>query len=116
MTGLMYYRPDDHINYLQECLSKVRDDGMDDMRWNIFIDAHRGKTPLPPIGSSGTNGRTQAQQPLPPEPGILRGILVDMFIYLFPSIHRWWFVHLWFVSVFSLFSRKTTFLDMLHYI
>ena len=73
MTGLMYYRPDDHIKYLQECLGKVKDEGMDNMRWNIFIDAHRGKAPLPPIGSAGGNGRTQPQQPLPPEPGILRG-------------------------------------------
>ena len=71
MTGLMYYRPDDHIKYLQDCLTKVKAEGMDNVRWNIFIDAHRGKTPLPPIGSAGTNGHTQPQ--LPPEPGILRG-------------------------------------------
>ncbi len=71
MTGLMYYRPDDHINYLKECLSRVEKEGMDNVRWNIFIDAHRGKTPLPPIGSAGSNGRTQPQ--MPAEPGFLRG-------------------------------------------
>ncbi len=74
MTGLMYYRPDDHINYLKECLSRVEKEGMDNVRWNIFIDAHRGKTPLPPIGSAGSNGRTQPQ--MPAEPGFLRGKLV----------------------------------------
>ena len=27
MTGLMYYRPDDHIKYLQDCLTKVKAEG-----------------------------------------------------------------------------------------
>ncbi len=52
MTGLMYHRPEDHVKYLQECLNKVKEDGMDNVSWNIFIDAHKSKEPLPPIGES----------------------------------------------------------------
>ena len=29
MTGLMYYRPDDHVDYLQTCLNKIKSDGPD---------------------------------------------------------------------------------------
>ena len=29
MTGLMYYRPDDHVTYLQDCLDKIKADGVD---------------------------------------------------------------------------------------
>ena len=60
MTGLMYYRPEDHITYLQDCLRKVSDDGVDQVRWNLFIDSRR-KTPLPPITPSagGENGRSR---------------------------------------------------------
>lgn len=59
MTGLMYYRPDDHIDYLQDCLKKIRENGVDHVKWNLFIESRR-KTPLPPIagGQGGDNGRT----------------------------------------------------------
>lgn len=48
MTGLMYYRPEDHITYLQNCLKKVREQAIETVTWNIFIESQR-KTPLPPI-------------------------------------------------------------------
>lgn len=53
MTGLMYYRPEDHIGYLQDCLSKLQDEGSDSVTWKRFIDQRR--TPLPPIAKQ-TNG------------------------------------------------------------
>ena len=56
MTGLMYYRPDDHITYLQECLRKVKEQGVETVRWNLFIEQRR-KTPLPPISSDGRLSR-----------------------------------------------------------
>ena len=58
MTGLMFYRPEDHIRYLQECLKKIRDEGVDKVRWNLFIESRR-KTPLPPITP---DGRPRSQQ------------------------------------------------------
>ena len=54
MTGLMYYRPEDHLSYIHECLSKIKSDGPDAVKWNLFIEKAR-KTPLPPI--AGQNGR-----------------------------------------------------------
>ncbi|KAK2151184.1 hypothetical protein LSH36_373g02088 [Paralvinella palmiformis] len=56
MTGLMYYRPDDHITYLQDCLRKVKEQGVESVRWNLFIEQRR-KTPLPPISSDGRLSR-----------------------------------------------------------
>ena len=52
MTGLMYYRPEDHLSYLQECLKRVHEAGVDNIRWQHFVDQRR-KTPLPPIPSEG---------------------------------------------------------------
>lgn len=50
MSALMYYRPDDHISYLVECLQKLRSQGIISVKWNQFIDARRtSKSPLPPI-------------------------------------------------------------------
>ena len=54
MTGLMFHRPDEHIQYLIECLEQVKTKGQDDLRWNMFIEMHHTKTPLPPI--TATNG------------------------------------------------------------
>jgi len=59
MTGLMFYRPEDHIAYLQECLKKIRADGVDKVRWNLFIESKR-KTPLPPITPDNGRARTPA--------------------------------------------------------
>ena len=65
----MYYRPDDHISYLQECLRKIKDEGLENVKWNIFIES-RKKTPLPPIGG-GDNGRSQT--PLGRDPSFITG-------------------------------------------
>ena len=59
MTGLMFYRPEDHIAYLQECLKKILEEGVDKVRWNLFIDSKR-KTPLPPITPENGRARTPA--------------------------------------------------------
>ena len=69
MTGLMFYRPDDHIEFIKECLTKVKNNGIDSIKWNIFIDQRRkNQTPLPPI--SPENGRNRIN---PREPTFLRG-------------------------------------------
>ena len=49
MTGLMFHRPNDHIQYLIECLEKVKSKGQAAMTWNMFVEVRSAKTPLPPI-------------------------------------------------------------------
>ncbi|CAG5129709.1 unnamed protein product, partial [Candidula unifasciata] len=49
MTGLMFHRPNDHIQYLIDSLEKVKAKGQDAVTWNMFVEAHSAKTPLPPI-------------------------------------------------------------------
>ncbi|KAL5011338.1 hypothetical protein ScPMuIL_009889 [Solemya velum] len=49
MTGLMYHRPADHIQYLIDCLGKVKENGSTNITWSSFVDIRRTKTPLPPI-------------------------------------------------------------------
>lgn len=45
LTGLMYYRPEDPINYLELCLQKVRDlGGPEKVQWDTFLSRT-----LPPI-------------------------------------------------------------------
>ena len=58
MTGLMYYRPDDHIKYIHECLSKIKSGQLESLKWNIFIEKAR-KSPLPPL--SGNNSRSASR-------------------------------------------------------
>ena len=52
MTGLMYHRPSDHIQYLIDCLHKVHDKGQENITWSSFVDIRRSKTPLPPINNN----------------------------------------------------------------
>ena len=61
MTGLMYYRPEDHVRYLQECLEKLKLEGPDHsaIEWSKFIE-QRIRTPLPPIPSSKQNGHSRS--------------------------------------------------------
>ncbi|XP_048414902.2 adenylate kinase isoenzyme 5-like isoform X1 [Stegostoma tigrinum] len=48
LTGLMYYRPDDPIEYLEGCLQRVRElGGLEKVKWDMFITQER--QPLPPI-------------------------------------------------------------------
>ena len=68
MTGLMYYKPEDHITFLQECLRKVKHEGIDEVKWNIFIES-RKKTPLPPIASDGSTSIKR-------DPSFITGLLI----------------------------------------
>lgn len=65
MTGLMYNRPRDHIDYLLECLQKVKKIGIDQLRWNIFIEHQRrsARRVLPPIGSATPQNGIQSKDP-----------------------------------------------------
>lgn len=48
LTGLMYYRPDDPIDYLEGCLKKVRElGGTEKVRWDTFVGQE--KKSLPPL-------------------------------------------------------------------
>ena len=83
MTGLMYYRPDDHITYLQDCLHKVQDQGVDTVRWNLFIEQRR-KTPLPPINA---NGRTPTPGALERDTSFITGAC-SIYVYKFLVFSR----------------------------
>ncbi|KAJ8300073.1 hypothetical protein KUTeg_021592 [Tegillarca granosa] len=61
MTGLMYHRPTDHIQYLIDCLEKVKAQGPDNITWSSFVDIRRTKTPLPPIPPE--NGKRPRSRP-----------------------------------------------------
>ena len=68
MTGLMYYRPEDHVHYMLDCLRKLKDDGIQRVCWNIFIDQQRKSplvplaSPLPPITPPPENGLSSPVQ------------------------------------------------------
>ncbi|KAG5452233.1 Adenylate kinase isoenzyme 5 [Clonorchis sinensis] len=47
MTGLMYHRPTDYLNYLQECLEKVKRKGVTAVRWDLFLENRT--SPPPPV-------------------------------------------------------------------
>ncbi|CAL1536703.1 unnamed protein product [Lymnaea stagnalis] len=49
MTGLMFHRPNDHIQYLIDSLEKVKALGQAELSWNMFVEVRSAKTPLPPI-------------------------------------------------------------------
>ncbi|ESO98838.1 hypothetical protein LOTGIDRAFT_113866 [Lottia gigantea] len=65
MTGLMFHRPDDHIEYLIECLQKVKSDTPKSISWDLFVDLKR--SPLPPI-TSPVNGKTEDRTNIPHPP------------------------------------------------
>ncbi|XP_071485994.1 adenylate kinase isoenzyme 5-like [Diadema antillarum] len=50
MTGLMYHKPENHIDYMLNCLNKVHSspDASASIKWNSFIEVKR-TSPLPPI-------------------------------------------------------------------
>ncbi|XP_038046574.1 adenylate kinase isoenzyme 5-like isoform X2 [Patiria miniata] len=51
MTGLMYHKPGNHVDYMLECLGKIKDNKSEAVRWNTFVDGAKGQAPLPPIQS-----------------------------------------------------------------
>uniref|UniRef100_A0A8D0CM11 Adenylate kinase 5 n=1 Tax=Sander lucioperca TaxID=283035 RepID=A0A8D0CM11_SANLU len=66
LTGLMYYRPDDPIDYLEGCLKKARDlGGPDKVRWDTFVGQE--KKSLPPL-NGGQSRRSLLRNVLPDSP------------------------------------------------
>nr|XP_019957870.1 PREDICTED: adenylate kinase isoenzyme 5 [Paralichthys olivaceus] len=66
LTGLMYYRPDDPIDYLEACLMKVRElGGPDKVRWDTFVGQE--KKSLPPL-NGGQSRRSLFRNVLPDSP------------------------------------------------
>uniref|UniRef100_A0A671U0M2 Adenylate kinase isoenzyme 5 n=1 Tax=Sparus aurata TaxID=8175 RepID=A0A671U0M2_SPAAU len=66
LTGLMYYRPDDPIDYLEGCLKKVRElGGPDKVRWDTFVGQE--KKSLPPL-NGGQSRRSLFRNVLPDSP------------------------------------------------
>ncbi|XP_028987369.1 adenylate kinase isoenzyme 5 [Betta splendens] len=66
LTGLMYYRPDDPIDYLEGCLKKARElGGTEKVRWDTFVGQE--KKPLPPL-NGGQSRRSLFRNVLPESP------------------------------------------------
>ncbi|CAL8278781.1 unnamed protein product [Lota lota] len=66
LTGLMYYRPDDPIDYLEGCLRKVRElGGSEKVRWDTFVGQE--KKSLPPL-NGGQSRRSLFRNVLPDSP------------------------------------------------
>ncbi|XP_064194228.1 adenylate kinase isoenzyme 5 [Anguilla rostrata] len=66
LTGLMYYRPDDPVEYLEACLKKVRElGGTEKVRWDTFVG--QDKKSLPPL-NGGQSRRSFFRNVLPESP------------------------------------------------
>ncbi|XP_026854182.2 adenylate kinase isoenzyme 5 [Electrophorus electricus] len=66
LTGLMYHRPEDPIDYLESCLKKVRElGGPDKVRWDTFVGQE--KKSLPPL-NGGQSRRSFFRNVLPDSP------------------------------------------------
>ncbi|XP_055738394.1 adenylate kinase isoenzyme 5 [Salvelinus fontinalis] len=66
LTGLMYYKPEDPIDYLEVCLKKVRElGGPDRVRWDTFVGQE--KKSLPPL-NGGQSRRSFFRNVLPDSP------------------------------------------------
>ncbi|TGZ71964.1 hypothetical protein CRM22_002354 [Opisthorchis felineus] len=63
MTGLMYHRPTDHLNYLQECLEKVKRKGVTEVRWDLFLENRT--SPPPPVVTKRALNSMSDYVPLP---------------------------------------------------
>ncbi|MGH0119557.1 UNVERIFIED_CONTAM: hypothetical protein FKN15_032382 [Acipenser sinensis] len=63
LTGLMYYRPDDPVEYMESCLKKVRDlGGTEKVRWDTFVSQE--KKSLAPL-NGGQSRRSFFRNVLP---------------------------------------------------
>ncbi|GAA6090947.1 adenylate kinase isoenzyme 5 isoform X1 [Tachysurus ichikawai] len=63
LTGLMYYRPEDPIEYMELCLKKVRElGGTEKVRWDTFVGQE--KKSLPPL-NGGQSRRSFFRNVLP---------------------------------------------------
>lgn len=66
LTGLMYYRPDDPIDYLEGCLKKAKElGGPEKVRWDTFVGQE--KKSLPPL-NGGQSRRSLFRNVLPDSP------------------------------------------------
>ncbi|KAJ8274252.1 hypothetical protein COCON_G00088770 [Conger conger] len=66
LTGLMYYRPEDPVEYLETCLKKVKElGGTDKVRWDTFVG--QDKKSLPPL-NGGQSRRSFFRNVLPESP------------------------------------------------
>ncbi|KAJ4937200.1 hypothetical protein JOQ06_001779, partial [Pogonophryne albipinna] len=66
LTGLMYYRPDDPIDYLEGCLKKAKElGGSEKVRWDTFVGQE--KKSLPPL-NGGQSRRSLFRNVLPDSP------------------------------------------------
>ena len=57
MTALMYKKPDDHIKFLEDCLTKAENEKK--IQWHTFLD------PLPPIPKAGGKISSENEEQLP---------------------------------------------------
>uniref|UniRef100_A0A8C5PVT6 Adenylate kinase 5 n=1 Tax=Leptobrachium leishanense TaxID=445787 RepID=A0A8C5PVT6_9ANUR len=63
LNGLMYYRPDDPVEYLETCLQKVKElGGSERVKWDTFVGPD--KRNLPPL-NGGQNRRAFYRNVLP---------------------------------------------------
>ncbi|PFX19436.1 Adenylate kinase isoenzyme 5 [Stylophora pistillata] len=77
LTGLLYHKPEDHLAFLENCISLAKTEK--DIKWNSFLDV--SKKPLPPIPKTDgpikseardeirtftTEPEMKQKQPLPP--------------------------------------------------
>ncbi|CAH2311071.1 adenylate kinase isoenzyme 5 isoform X1 [Pelobates cultripes] len=63
LNGLMYYRPDDPVEYLETCLQKVKElGGSERVKWDTFVGPD--KRNLPPL-NGGQNRRSFYRNVLP---------------------------------------------------
>ncbi|XP_075471880.1 adenylate kinase isoenzyme 5 isoform X1 [Ascaphus truei] len=66
LNGLMYYRPDDPVDYLENCLEKVKElGGSEKVRWDTFVGPD--KRNLPPL--NGGQARRSFFRNVLPESG-----------------------------------------------
>ncbi|XP_041064230.1 adenylate kinase isoenzyme 5 [Carcharodon carcharias] len=69
LTGLMYYRPDNPVDYLESCLKKVKElGGPDRVRWDTFVAQE--KRTLPPLNNCQAR-RSLFRNVLPDSPNFL---------------------------------------------
>lgn len=46
LNGLMYYKPDDPVDYLENCLQKVRElGGSEKVKWDTFVGPDKRNLP-----------------------------------------------------------------------
>ncbi|KAK1879744.1 Adenylate kinase isoenzyme 5 [Dissostichus eleginoides] len=63
LTGLMYYRPDDPIDYLEGCLKKAKElGGPEKVRWDTFVGQE--KKSLPPLNGGQSRRRYDRLPPI----------------------------------------------------